>query len=44
MSAAWARGLGTYTILPPWQSEGARIVTFLYLFVHRNLSLVSLTL
>lgn len=39
MSAAWAWGPRTYTIPPPLQSEGARVATFLYLSVHRNLSL-----
>lgn len=39
MSAAWAWGLRTYTSPPPPQSQGARVVTFPYLYVHRNLSL-----
>lgn len=39
MSAAWAWGLRTYTSPPPRQSQGARVVTFPYLYVHRNLSL-----
>lgn len=43
MSAAWAWGLRTCTIPRPPQSEGAWLVTFLYLSDHPKLSRVSLT-